>query len=136
MYKIILSDLRQQFGSKVLLSPEDLAEVIDVSVGQQANLRSADKFPIPHNKDDFGRVKVSIYDLASYLANLGKAQVKHEIAQIPDKLTRLQKKSAKGRLSKDWWQFRCSSIYSIINRSLLDFELVAKAEHLKNQIKV
>jgi len=136
MYKIILSDLRQQFGSKVLLSPEDLADVIDVSVGQQANLRSADKFPIPHNKDDFGRVKVSIYDLANYLANLGGAQVKQEMAQIPDKLTRIQKKSTKGRLAKDWWRFRCSSIYSIINRSLLDFELVANPTPKVNRTKI
>lgn len=136
MLNIILSDLRQQFGSKVLLSPEDLAEVIDVSVGQQANLRSANKFPIPHSKDDFGRVKVSIYDLANYLANLGKAQVKQEMAQIPDKLTRSQKKSTKGHLEKNWWLFHGTQIVSIIHKSALDFELNLNAAPKKTVSKI
>ena len=136
MLDIILSDLRQRFGHKVLLSPSDIAEIIDMSEGQQANKRSEGKFPIPHNKNDFGRVKISIYDLAQYLANIGSEQVKQEIATIPDKLTRTQKKSAKGLLEKNWWLFRCASIFAVINRSILDVELVVNAERKRPVTKI
>jgi hypothetical protein len=67
MLEIILADLRDRFGDKVLLSPEDLASVINKSVGQQANERSQGKFPIPH-KVEGRRVKVTIYDLAVVVA--------------------------------------------------------------------
>lgn len=40
MLEIILADLRERFGDKVLLSPEDLVSVINKSEGQQANERS------------------------------------------------------------------------------------------------
>ena len=135
MLEIILADLRERFGDKVLLSPEDLVSVINKSEGQQANERSQGKFPIPHIVEG-RRVKVSIYDLAVYLANVGKAQVKQELSSIPDKLTRAQKKSAKGLLEKNWWLFHCPSIYAVIDRSILEFELPATLAPKKNPNKI
>ncbi len=130
MLEIILADLRRIFGNKVLLIPEDVAEIIDTSVGQQANLRSEERFPISYDKDDFGRVKISIYRLAEYLANLGNKQVrqelKREISKAPDKSTRSQKKAPKGHLEKGWWVFRQRQIIAIISKSLLDLELSLK----------
>ena len=138
MLEIILADLRRIFGNKILLSPEDIAEIISTSVGQQANQRSEGKFPIPWNKDDFGRVKISIYDLAEYIANIGKTQVKQtlkqEISLAPDKPTRVQKKARKGHLERNWWAFRQRAIIAIIRKSLLDFELSYKTSD-KNENK-
>jgi hypothetical protein len=138
MLEIILADLRRIFGDKVLLSPEDIAEIIGISVGQQANLRSDERFPIPYDKEDTGRIKISIYALAEYLANHGKKQVKqalkHEISLAPDKPTRVQKKARKGHLENDWWAFRQKAIVAIIDRSILEFELLVQPEKTKRNL--
>lgn len=117
--------MQDKFGSKVLLGPEDIADIIDMTVGQQSNKRSDDDFPIPWSKDT-GRVKVTIYHLADYLANHGKKQVKQEMSKIPDKLTRIQKKATKGHLGKEWWLFRSRSIVAIIEKTILENELHTK----------
>lgn len=137
MLDIILSDLRSRFGDKVLLSPDDLVEVLGVSVGQQANQRSQGKFPIPH-KVEGRRVKVSIYDLARYLSNIGSASVKSELITIPDSqhLPRRSKKQLKGRLQQGWWLFHSPMVVSIISKSILDYELVSKPQEQKIVSKV
>lgn len=126
MLEIILADLRGIFGNKVLLTPEDIAEIIGISVGQQANLRSEDRFPIPYD-DKTGRIKISIYALAEYLANHGRKQVKTVLKQEtklgPDKPTRVQKKARKGHLEGQWWALRQRQVIAVINRSLLELEL-------------
>lgn len=125
MFELVLADLKARFGSKVLLSPDDIAEIINCSTGSQANKRSKGTFPIPYDKDGFGKVVVSIYELAKYLANIGNSVVKTQISDIPDypKLTRTLKKSTKGRLQNDWFLTYCPVVVSIINRSLLDSQL-------------
>ena len=125
MFDIVLNDLRGKFGDKVLLSPQDISDIIGMSVGEQANKRSADDFPIPWSKDS-GRIKVTIYHLADYIANHGKTQVKQQIAKIPDKLTRTQKKATKGHLEKEWWLFRSRPIIAIIQKSNLEQALDKK----------
>lgn len=122
MFAVILEDLRNQFGPKVLLDPSDLAEVIGISVGQQANLRSEGKFPIPVQKIG-NRVKVSIYELAKYLAGVAQNYSKTEISNLPDKPNRIQKKAQKGLLEKNWWAFRRDSVISTIRKSLLEKKL-------------
>lgn len=134
MFDIVLNDLRGKFGDKVLLSPQDISDIIGMSVGEQANKRSADDFPIPWSKDS-GRIKVTIYHLADYIANHGKTQVKQQIAKIPDKLTRTQKKATKGHLEKEWWLFRSRPIIAIIEKSILEDQLNTKmGETLKIKI--
>jgi hypothetical protein len=64
----ILRDLRQAYGHKVLLSPEDLALAIGRSPKAQANMRSRGAFPMPIKRVG-GRVGVSVYALADYLAD-------------------------------------------------------------------
>ena len=119
MFDIILADLRNQFGPKVLLDPDDLAPVINISVGQQANLRSEGRFPIPYEKIG-NRIKVSIYDLAKHLAGMARQHSKTEIALSPDKLNRVQKKATKGLLEKNWWAFRCWQVVAVIRKSSLE----------------
>lgn len=67
MYETVLTDLKKQFGDKVLLSPGDIAPIIDASPAVQANLRSQKRFPIPVKKMG-KKVGVSIYHLAEYLS--------------------------------------------------------------------
>jgi hypothetical protein len=119
----ILDDLKGRYGERVLLSPQDLVEVLGVSVGQQANLRSQGKFPIPTKKIG-NLIKVSIYDLAKYLSGLCDVEVKKEYKEIKktqDKdINRLEKKKKKGLLETNWWLFKQDDIYDVLNKSLLD----------------
>lgn len=137
MIDLVLADLRSRFGVKVLLSPSDIEDVIGVSVGQQANLRSQNKFPIPYDKS-MGKVVISIYDLAQYLANVGKSVVKEQIRELPDypTMTRTQKKSTKGHLEGQWWLFHCPMVVAIISRSILDSELPIKDLPPKKSLKI
>lgn len=130
----MLNDLRGKFGDKVLLSPEDIAEIINMSIGEQANKRSEDTFPIPWSKET-GRVRVSIYHLAEHIANHGKKQVKQQLAKIPEKLTRIKKKATKGHLEKEWWLFRSRPIVAIIQKSILENELNHKDGSI-NKLKI
>ena len=63
----ILADLRAVYGRQVLLSPADIAVAIGRSPKAQANMRSRGVFPIPIKRAG-GKVGISIYDLADYLA--------------------------------------------------------------------
>ncbi|MBI4720458.1 MAG: hypothetical protein HY770_04420 [Chitinivibrionia bacterium] len=124
MFAIILEDLRKRYGDKVLLDPEDLEAILGVSTGQQANLRSQNRFPIPITKVG-GRIKVSIYDLAKHLAGAAKEEAKAQIATdtppATKKESRSEKKAKRGLLEKNWWLFRGHHIISILDhRQLLD----------------
>jgi hypothetical protein len=130
LFDIVLNDLRGKFGDKVLLSPQDISDIIGMSVGEQANKRSADDFPIPWSKDS-GRIKVTIYHLADYIANHGKKQVKQQMAKIPEKLTRIQKKATKGHLEKEWWLFRSPQITAILEKSILEIQLTPQGNSTK-----
>jgi hypothetical protein len=63
----ILADLRRTYQGKALLSPADLAAAIGRSPKAQANMRSRGMFPMPVKRIG-GRVGVTVYDLAEYLA--------------------------------------------------------------------
>lgn len=63
----ILADLKEQYGRQLVLSPPDIALAIGRSPKAQANMRSRGVFPIPVKRAG-GKVGVSIYDLADYLA--------------------------------------------------------------------
>ena len=63
----ILADLKEQYGRQLVLSPSDIALAIWRSPKAQANTRSRGVFPIPVKRAG-GKVVVSIYDLADYLA--------------------------------------------------------------------
>lgn len=124
MFATILGDLRQRYGDKILLTPEDLEGVLGISRGQQANLRSQGRFPLPTRKVG-GRICVSIYDLAKYLAGAAeedvKAQMTQEQATGTKKSTRSEKKAKRGLLEKNWWLFRAHHITAILDsRRLLD----------------
>ena len=124
MLNEILIVLQGRFGEKVLLEPADLVEVIGISTGQQANLRSQGRFPIPTTKVG-NKVKVSIYALAQWLVALATQSATAELAKIPN-LNRAEKKAKKGHLQGQWFAFRQDKIYSIINRSIMETTPQAK----------
>lgn len=114
MIETILADLRAIFNEKVLLEPADLVNVLGISTGQQANLRSEGKFPIETIKMG-GKVKISIYALAKFLAGQSKLVIKEQLAQS-SRLDRRGKKKTKGHLEKDWWLGFRERILSCIHR--------------------
>lgn len=63
----IVAELRNFFGEKTLLSPEDIAPHIRRTPKAQANLRSLGVFPIPLTYVS-GKAYVTIYALAAWLA--------------------------------------------------------------------
>lgn len=133
VFQQILEDLKATFGSKVQLSPADIAEIIGISEGQQANLRSEGRFPIPYTKDG-GRIRISIYALAKYLAECCSVEVKQEMKSVPATLPRSDKKAMKGHLEKGWWLLRKKQITSIIWRSNLESELAIKLTNKTSSI--
>lgn len=88
-----LDDLKAKFGDKKILSPSDIAPLINVSEKVQANLRSAGRFPIPVKKVGV-KVGVSIYDLARWLD--GDIEETKQTTAIP------QIKQRKRNIDKDW----------------------------------
>ena len=72
---LILADLRQQFGQKSVLYPEDVAALLGKSIGAVASLRHRGGFPLPV-KEVGGRPAVSIYDVADWLGNGPKTAAK------------------------------------------------------------
>lgn len=102
MIETILKDLKERFGKKVILSPEDVAPIIATSPAVQANLRSQGRFPIPITK--IGRkIGISIYHLAEFLAT-GNVEV--EAPEIKTRSLKVQPEAAMPRRasgrSRDW----------------------------------
>lgn len=76
-YERALADLKQKFGPKMVLTPEDIAPIIGASRQAQANLRSREAFPIKTKKLG-GRVTISIYALARYISEEESRDIKGE----------------------------------------------------------
>lgn len=126
MFAVILEDLRKRFGDKVVLGTDDLEAVLGISRGQQANLRSQNRFPIQTRKVG-SRVVVSIYDLAKHLSRDCETEVKATMANLAPKSdgkpSRKVKKAQQGLLEGNWWLLRTDQIIAVIeNRSLLDID--------------
>jgi len=134
MFQQILEDLKATFGSKIQLSPADIAEIIGISEGQQANLRSEGRFPIPYTKDA-GRIRISVYALAKYLADCCNSDCQHEMKLLPADVSRTAKKSTRGHLQKNWWHLRRKPIISIIWKSKMEDELSAKSGFIRKIVK-
>lgn len=66
-YQQALSDLKEQFGSKKLLTPAEVATVLPRCVKTVRQIINSDKSPLPP-KTVGKTVCVSIYDLARFLA--------------------------------------------------------------------
>lgn len=126
MFAVILEDLRKRFGDKVVLGTDDLEAVLGISRGQQANLRSQNRFPIQTQKVG-SRVVVSIYDLAKHLSRDCETEVKATMESMASesdgRLSRKVKKAQRGKLKGNWWLLRTDQIIAVIeNRSMLDMD--------------
>lgn len=133
MIAIILDDLRQRFGDKIFLDTEDLAAITNLSRGQNANLRSGNKFPIPTRKLG-GRIVVSIYALAKYLAESCEEEIRGKPVKAtagsdgntpskpPRKSQRAEKKAQKGLLEADWWLEYSPLVITVLEKCTLNVE--------------
>lgn len=122
MFDVILEDLKRRFGDKIFLTPDDLALITGISIGQQAKLRSENRFPIPYEKIG-NRIKISIYHLAEYLSKkanaYAKKKVKEEVGNPTDK-RKESKKATNGRLKEDWFRdFMSIFVVQYENRLML-----------------
>lgn len=74
-YQTVLDDLKARFGDKRLLTPDDIAPLIQVTAKAQANQRARGTFPIPllPQGAKSRKVLISIYALAEHLAGEGPA---------------------------------------------------------------
>ena len=128
MFAEILSDLKSRYGDRIFLSPSDLVEVLGVSEGQQANLRSSGRFPIRTTKIG-SSVRVSIYDLAKYLSGEAESAAKVGIKKT-ETVNRAQKKRAKGRLEQGWWLYNQAKFFAVLDRFCVDREVKATDKKL------
>ena len=125
-----MDDLKGRYGDRMLLSPADLVEVLGISEGQQANLRSSGKFPIATKKIG-SSVRVSIYDLAKYLSAGAETAAKAEIKGV-DTVNRIAKKQAKGRLAHGWWLSYQTKVFAVLERVRLEARLGTVEKELEH----
>lgn len=134
MFDVILEDLKRRFGDKIFLTPDDLALITGISIGQQAKLRSENRFPIPYEKIG-NRIKISIYHLAEYLSKkanaYAKKKVKEEVGNLADK-RKESKKATNGRLKEDWFRdFMSIFVVQYENRLMLSSSCSKEPKVLK-----
>lgn len=122
MFDVILDDLKKRFGDKIFLTPDDLALITGISIGQQAKLRSENRFPIPYEKIG-NRIKISIYHLAEYLSKKANTYARKTAHQDVKPLAldkkKETKKAAKGRLKEDWFRNFMSAFLARYEKRLL-----------------
>lgn len=81
----LIDDLKIRTNGKLLMSPVQLAEVLDIPPKQQSKLRKDGKFPVPFK--NIGRlVYYSIYDVANFLLNGETTPPK----EVPEKAPEIQ----------------------------------------------
>ena len=90
----LIDNLKEKTKGKLLMSPEQLSEVIPFTSKQQSKLRKENRFPIPFK--NIGRlVYYSIYDVANFLLN-GETTPTKEVPEeaLPPQIT-VKKKPTK-----------------------------------------
>ena len=90
----LIDDLKIRTNGKLLMSPVQLAEVLDIPPKQQSKLRKDGKFPVPFK--NIGRlVYYSIYDVANFLLNGETTPTKEVPEEAPASQITVKKKPAK-----------------------------------------
>lgn len=90
----LIDNLKEKTKGKLLMSPEQLSEVIPFTSEQQSQLRKENRFPIPFK--NIGRlVYYSIYDVANFLLNGETTPTKEVPEEAPAPQITVKKKSTK-----------------------------------------
>jgi len=90
----LIDDLKIRTNGKLLMSPVQLAEVLDIPPKQQSKLRKEGKFPVPFK--NIGRlVYYSIYDVANFLLNGETTPSKEVPEEAPTPQITVKKKPTK-----------------------------------------
>lgn len=101
MFEIILEDLKRKFGDKAILSPKELAPILNTSESAQSNMRAAGTFPLRVVKLGT-KIGVPIYELAKWLAGgdipASTKKIEPEVSTLPQ--AKLSVRSKRG--ANDW----------------------------------
>lgn len=90
----LIDNLKEKTKGKLLMSPEQLSEVLPFTSKQQSKLRKENRFPIPFK--NIGRlVYYSIYDVANFLLNGETTPSKEVPEEAPASQITVKKKPAK-----------------------------------------
>ena len=77
----LIDNLKEKTKGKLLMSPEQLSQVIPLTSKQQSKLRKENRFPIPFK--NIGRlVYYSVYDVANFLLN-GETTPTNDVPEEP-----------------------------------------------------
>ncbi|HVI40836.1 MAG TPA: hypothetical protein VM577_09265 [Anaerovoracaceae bacterium] len=80
----VVEDLKKQFDGATLLTPKQVAIVIQTNEKVQANMRSMNNFPIPV-KQTGKKILMDVYDIAEYVVT-GKCSAKEQEKQQQEEL--------------------------------------------------
>ena len=90
----LIDNLKEKTKGKLLMSPEQLSEVIPLTSKQQSKLRKENRFPIPFK--NIGRlVYYSVYDVANFLLNGETTPTKEVPEEAPAPQIIVKKKPTK-----------------------------------------
>lgn len=90
----LIDNLKEKTKGKLLMSPEQLSEVIPFTSKQQSKLRKENRFPIPFK--NIGRlVYYSVYDVANFLLNGETTPTKEVPEEAPAPQITVKKKATK-----------------------------------------
>ena len=90
----LIDNLKEKTKGKLLMSPEQLSEVIPFTSKQQSKLRKENRFPIPFK--NIGRlVYYSVYDVANFLLNGETTPPKEVPEEAPAPQITVKKKPTK-----------------------------------------
>lgn len=90
----LIDNLKEKTKGKLLMSPEQLSEVIPLTSKQQSKLRKENRFPIPFK--NIGRlVYYSVYDVANFLLNGETTPTKEVPEEAPAPQITVKKKPNK-----------------------------------------
>lgn len=108
MFREIVEELKQTVNGRMVMTPAELQTIMGLSVNQQANMRSQNRFPINHQKVG-SKVLYTVHAVAKHLSASATDSVKETIKEIErDKpLSRSKKKNMTNHLKSGWWCAYC-----------------------------
>lgn len=136
MYDDILFDLKGRFGDKVILSPKDIAPIIDTSIGVQANQRLRQNFPIPIIKQGT-KIGITIFALARWLADGSVQPSDSDLETIaPQPATASPQPSPNKRRSKNDWMLAMEDTISFHTDLLRELQRINLINSVKDKVDI
>ena len=138
MFKEMIDELKQTVNGRMVMTPAELQTVIGLSVSQQANMRSQNRFPITHQKIG-SKVLYTVHAVAKYLTSSAMDNVKEAVKEIEREkpLSRSKKKNMSNHLKSGWWCAYRLKLRAVCECNKTELELLAvmpEKESRKNMV--